>query len=124
MRLIAIIAALVGFTGAFRFLAGGRQSVPKEQKMTLQPPLEGLPDYRMRERTRLILALAEFRKEWQEAVNGGSLLKVESPVGLILADIADRLELSFQERYAVLGGKLINEVDAACEQRVRRKLPL
>ena len=92
--------------------------------MTLQPPLEGLPDHRMSERIRLILALAEFRKEWQEAVNGGSLLKVESPIGLVLADIADRLELTSQERYAVLGGKLINEVDATREQRVRRKLPL
>lgn len=92
--------------------------------MNLQPPLEGLPDYRMAERTRLILALAEFRKEWQEAVRGGSLLKVESPVGLVLADIADRLGLTSQERYAVLGGKLINEVDATREERVRRKLPL
>jgi hypothetical protein len=92
--------------------------------MTIQPPLEGLPDYRMAERTRLILALAEFRKEWQEAASGGSLLKVETPVGLILADIADRLELTSQERYAVLGGRLINEVDATREQRIRRKLPL
>jgi hypothetical protein len=92
--------------------------------MTLQPPLEGLSDYRMRERTRLVLALAEFRKEWQEAANGGSLLKVESPVGLVLADIVDRLDLTSQERYAVLGGKLINEVDSAREQRIRKKLPL
>jgi hypothetical protein len=92
--------------------------------MTVQPPLEGLPDYRMTERTRLILALAGLRKEWQEAANGGSLLKVESPVGLILADIANRLELTSQERYAFLGGKLINEVDATRETRIRRKLPL
>jgi hypothetical protein len=92
--------------------------------MTLQPPLEGLPDYRISERIRLILALAEFRKEWQQAVNGGSLLKVESPVGLVLADLVDRLELTHQERYAVLGGKLINEVDATRETRIRRKLPL
>ena len=92
--------------------------------MTLQPPLEGFPDYRMSERIRMLLALAEFRKEWQEAVNGGSLLKVESPVGLVLADIVDRLELTSQERYAVLGGKLINEVDAVMENRVARKLPL
>jgi hypothetical protein len=92
--------------------------------MTLQPPLEGFSDYRMRERTRLVLALAEFRKDWQEAVNGGSLLKVESSVGLILADIADRLELTPQERYTVLGGRLVNEVDAVREERVSRKLPL
>ena len=92
--------------------------------MSLQPPLEGLPDYRMSERIRLLLALAEFRKEWQEAVNGGSLLKIESPVGLVLADIVDRLELTSQERYAVLGGTLINEVDATREQRIRMRLPL
>ena len=91
--------------------------------MTLQPPMEGLSDYRMSERTRLILALANFRKEWQEAVRGGSLLKVESPVGLLLADVADRLELTSQERYIVLGGRLTNEVDAMREQRVARKLP-
>jgi len=29
--LFAIIAALVGFTGAFCFLAGGKQDAPKEQ---------------------------------------------------------------------------------------------
>jgi hypothetical protein len=92
--------------------------------MTLQPPMEGLADYRTSERTRLVLALAEFRKEWQEAVNGGSLLKVESPVGIVLADIVDRLELTSQERHVVLGGRLINEVEAVREDRVRRKLPL
>jgi hypothetical protein len=70
------------------------------------------------------MALTEFRKEWQEAVNGGSLLKVESPVGLVLADIADRLELTPQERYVFLGGRLINEVDATREERVSRRLPL
>jgi hypothetical protein len=92
--------------------------------MTLQPPLEGLADYRISEKTRLVLALSQFREEWQEAVQGGSLLKVEAPVGLLLADIADRLELTSQERHIVLGGKLINEVDAVREERISRKLPL
>jgi hypothetical protein len=92
--------------------------------MTLQPPLEGLSGYRMGERTRILLFLAEFRKEWEEAVHGGSLLKVESPVGLILADLVDRLDLTSQERYAVLGGRLINEVDAVRETRVSRRLPM
>jgi hypothetical protein len=89
--------------------------------MTLQQPLEGLADYRLRDRTRIVLALAEFREEWQKAVNRGSLLKVETPVGLLLADIADRLELSSQERHVFLGGKLINEVDAVREQHVKVK---
>jgi hypothetical protein len=96
----------------------------KEQKMSLQTPLEGLADYRPSERTRLVLALAELREEWQKAVQGGSLLKVETPVGLLLADIADRLQMTPQERHVFLGGKLINEVDAHMEERVARKLLL
>jgi len=91
--------------------------------MTLQKPLEGLSDYRLRDRTRIVEALAELRREWQRTVNGGRLLKVEAPVGLLLSDIADRLEVTFQERYVMLGGRLINEVDALMEQRVSRKLP-
>lgn len=87
-----------------------------------QPTL--VTDYSIRDRTRMVLALAQFRKEWQELVNGGSLLKVESPVGLILADIADKLELSPQERHVVLGGKLQNEVNAFMETRVSVKLPV
>ena len=91
--------------------------------MTLQTPLAGLADYRLSDRTRIVQALAELRREWQLSVNGGSLLKIEAPVGLLLSDIADRLELTSQERYAILGGRLINEVNAVLEQRVRRKLP-
>lgn len=92
--------------------------------MTLQPPLEGLADNSMRDRTRMVLALAQFRDEWQKIVNGRSLLKVETPVGLLLADIVDRLELTTQERHVVLGGKLINEVDDFMETRIARKLSL
>jgi hypothetical protein len=92
--------------------------------MSLQPNLEGLADYNLQERTRIVLALADLRREWQQTVRGGSLLKVESPVGLLLNDIADRLELTSQERHVMLGGKLINEVDSHLEERVSRRLPL
>lgn len=92
--------------------------------MSLQPNLEGFVDYHLRERTRIVLALADLRREWQEAARGGSLLKIETPVGLLLNDIADRLELTSQERHVLLGGKLINEVNSHLEGRVRRRLPL
>ena len=91
--------------------------------MSLQTPLEGLIDYRPSGRTRLVLALAELRQEWQQATKGGSLLKVETPVGLLLADIADKLELTSQERHVFLGGRLINEVDGFREERIARRLP-
>ena len=90
--------------------------------MTLQPPLEGLADYRLSDRTRIVQSLADFRREWQKAVKGKSLLEVEAAIGVILADIADRLDLSPQERYAMLGGKLVNEVNALLEQKVSLNL--
>lgn len=78
-------------------------------------------DYSLKDRTKIVMALSELRMEWQEVVRGGSLLKVEAPVGLILADIADRLQLSEQERYALLGGRLMNEVNAVNETKVRTR---
>jgi len=78
--------------------------------MTLQPPLAGLADYRLSERTRIVQALSELRRELQTMEKGKSLLEVVSPVGLILSDIADKLELSSQEKHAFLGGKLCNEI--------------
>jgi hypothetical protein len=92
--------------------------------MTLQSPLSGLADYRLAVRVRFVIALAELREEWQQATKGGSLLKIETPVGLLLADIADKLELTSEERHVFLGGKLINEVNGFREERVVRRLPL
>lgn len=92
-------------------------------KMTLQPPLDGLTDYQPSERTRLVLALAELRKEWQAAVKGATLLQVEVPVGLLFNDIANRLQLSPQERHVFLGGELASDVDSFLDTRVAKKLP-
>ena len=89
--------------------------------MTLQPPLEGLVDYRLPDRSRIVQALAEFRQEWELAADGKSLVTIESPIGLLLSDIADWLELSPQERHAMLGNRLINEVNALMESRVSLK---
>jgi hypothetical protein len=91
--------------------------------MTLQPQLEGCADYSLRDRTRMVQSLAEFRIEWQKTVGGKSLMDVEVPIGLILADIADKLELNSQERYAMLGGKLINQVNCHLEKRFFVMLP-
>lgn len=87
----------------------------------MQPLL--VNDYQLRDRTKMVMALAELRREWQESVNGGSLLKVETPVGLLLADVADKLGLNEQERYLFLGGRLVNEVNAVRETTVSMRLP-
>lgn len=91
--------------------------------MILQPPLDGLTDYQPSERTRLVLALAELRKEWQVAVTGASLLEAKASVGLLFNDIANRLQLSPQERHVLLGSELIDDVESFLENRPVRKLP-
>ena len=80
-------------------------------------------DYSLKDRTKIVMALSELRMEWQDAACGGSLLKVEAPIGLLLADIADRLGLSEQERYAFLGGRLLNEVASVRETKVSGRKP-
>lgn len=89
--------------------------------MVFQPPLSGLADTPVSERMRFVLALTQFREEWQETIDGGSLLKVEVSIGLVLADIAERLEMTAQERHVFLGSKLAQEVDLYLEHRVGRK---
>jgi hypothetical protein len=83
--------------------------------------LEGITSYKPSQRAQVVQSLADFRREWQKTVDGRSLLEVEAPIGLLLADIADRSGLNPQERYAMLGGKLINQVDCFLESRVSTK---
>jgi hypothetical protein len=75
-------------------------------------------------RSQAVQALADFRREWQTIAEGKSLVEVEAPVGLVLADIADWLQLNPQERQAMLGGKLINQVNYAMEEYISLKLPV
>lgn len=90
--------------------------------MALQPTLEGLLDSQPNERVRLVFALVELREEWQEAMPGGNLLNIEAPVGLLLNDIANKLQLTPQERYVFLGSRLANAVDDFLETPVAPKL--
>ena len=83
--------------------------------MTHQSPLEGLADYRLSDRTRILQALSELRQELQTMEKGKGLLEVTCPVGLVLSDIADKLELTSQERHAFLGGRLCNEIEVVKE---------
>jgi len=84
--------------------------------------LEGVADYRPSYRAQVLQSLADFRREWQKMVEGKSLIEVEASVGLLLADIANRLELNPQERHVMLGSKLINQVNCLTEERVEVRL--
>jgi hypothetical protein len=85
--------------------------------------LQGTVDYHPSYRAQIVQSLADFRREWQELVEDKNLVEVQAPVGLLLSDIADRLELTLQERHAMLGGKLINQVNCVLEERIRLELP-
>jgi len=92
--------------------------------MTIQQSLKIKTNYRNLDRAQMLSALAMLRKQCQEIVKGESLLEVASPIGLLLADVAEKLELTTQERRKFLGEKLQKEVDAYLNTHVKRKLPL
>jgi hypothetical protein len=54
----------------------------------------------------VIGSLAHLREEWQEAVDGESLIDVQASVGLLLGDVVMLLGLSADEQAAVLGEEL------------------
>ncbi len=54
-------------------------------------------------RRQAVEELAKFRMEWDEHVNGESLVGVSASVGLMLSDIADRLGMTPAERILFLG---------------------
>lgn len=59
-------------------------------------------------RQAVIERLRDCRQEWQEAAasDGKALTEIQAPVGVVLADFCDLLELSPEEREAVLGVEL------------------
>jgi hypothetical protein len=84
--------------------------------------LEGTADYHPSYRAQIIQVLGDFRREWQQMVDNQNLVDVHASVGLILSDIADRLELNSQERHAMLGGQLINQINCLMEERFEATL--
>jgi len=83
-------------------------------QLNLQDVSETQPSYR----AQIVKSLADFRREWQEISDGKSLIDVDAPVGLILADIADRLGLSPQERHAMLGENLAKQINSFMDGHV------
>ena len=74
-------------------------------------------------RAQVVQILTDFRREWQVIAEGTSLVEGEAPVGVVLSDIADWLQLNPQERQAVLGGKLISQINCLLEEQVSEKVP-
>jgi len=69
-------------------------------------------------RTQAVEALAQFVREWKQVAEGQSLLEVHTSVGLALFDITERLGLSQQEKFVVLGADLAEEIETAINQPV------
>jgi len=60
-------------------------------------------------RSDVVDSLAHLRQEWQESVDGESLIDVQASVGLLLGDVVMMLGLSSDEQVAVLGEELRRE---------------
>jgi hypothetical protein len=104
----------VGFTpGRFAFLLG--ESKTRQRSLEMKRLLK---DHQLPERQDTIRALSRVRKEWEEIAGAKSLTAIESPVGLLLSDIADQLQLTPGERMTLLGGKLTREVEELLKERV------
>ncbi len=67
-------------------------------------------------RRQAVEELAKFRLEWDKHVQGQSLLTVTAPVGLVLADVAERLDLTPAERFQFLGKLLLGDLQEYLSQ--------
>ncbi len=70
---------------------------------------------------KLVRALGDLRREWQQSTGTPNLVEVSAPIGLVIADIAERLRLTPQERRSVLGRELNSAVSAYLEGSVHLK---
>jgi len=68
-------------------------------------------------RSAVVASLAQLRQEWQTAVDGESLIGVQTSVGLLLGDVVMMLGLSSDEQVAVLGRELRREFIRALRNR-------
>jgi hypothetical protein len=79
-----------------------------------------LPDLNMQPcscRMQAVEALAQFRQEWQGLTGGQSLIEVQTPVGLLLYDVAQRMGLGPEAQFILLGAELSREVQEFLDQQ-------
>lgn len=73
------------------------------------------------DRRALILALEGYRREWQETAGDRSLLDIVAPVGLVISDIVESLDLTSREGNTILGRQLFTAVSHFLDQPVQMK---
>jgi hypothetical protein len=62
--------------------------------------------------TNVVEALARFRREWEQAAEGESLVDIQGSVGLMLADLVIALALRPSVQVQVLGSELYEELQS------------
>ena len=62
-------------------------------------------------RLHLVNALKNLRQEWQEAIDGKSLIDIHTSVGLLLVDVVMSIGLDTVEQIQVFGADLSTELD-------------
>lgn len=72
--------------------------------------LEKAPVPALPRQTQILESLSALRKDWEMAAGENNLVDVTASVGLLLHDIASKLNLSPDERLLVLGKRLEREI--------------
>ncbi len=62
---------------------------------------------------KIVERLASFRREWEKAASGKKLTEVSAPIGFVLEDVCEMLELGPDDRMRVLGARCAAAIDAA-----------
>ena len=70
-------------------------------------------------RFQFITALSHIRQEWQDAVEGKSLIEVEGNMGMLLADLINGIGLGTSEQVQVLGKDLFQEMQDFLRSPIR-----
>lgn len=87
--------------------------------MTFHPVSNEEVELLVASRVKTVQSLAEFREDWQKIFKDQSLIDAQTSIGLLLADIANRLDLTDQEKLIVVGRKLASQIDDFLEQKIR-----
>ncbi len=118
--IIASSNALVGFYRGVLLSGRGKQNaLPMEDVMNAKNNATKPAGGASAKHLTVLPALERYRRVWEDAAAGQSLLEMRAPVGLILAEVADALGMNIQERRAVLGAELDRAIARFAKTRVQ-----
>jgi hypothetical protein len=66
-------------------------------------------------RSDVVDAIAHLRTEWEQGIEGESLMDMKTSIGLLLADLSATLSFTPEEQVQALGQNLVNNLQSIME---------